>query len=739
MAAVVFAGLAGGVQAADVPVRCADHDDHFRLVFDIPEQRSLIAHRAEDTVVLSWPDDWRPIDRNDCRSDGRLSGWRQQDGRLVLEVGGASQARAFALSEPARWVVDLGRVASNLSRQAPLPEPVHPPAPLPTVVPDEPPQVLAQARSKAESGDTEAAIGLLEQEGEVGDQPAAVQFELGRLYAENGQTLEAAQRLWRAASEFPGHPAAPGAFRRAADLFDRLDFHFQAAKPLESYLRNYPLEPRALSVQLELGRFYALAGEAGSAREELIPLTYEGTDELARHAHYWLAYLLAKGENFEDARAEMDRLLKQEPGYLEAHPELMLAAAESLLETGSPERARDGLAEFLGDNEGHPEYLRAMLLQGRALMALADWRRAAAGFQEVLDAQPQADLRARARAGLARAQQALDRISLEEALNRLEAVASGLPGSKAAMEARLMAARMLAEADRGGEALSQLYPVLEQGSPADRRDARPLVDRLLPPEMAAALEAGDPFQAFRLYNRFGGDNPSGTVRDRGFRALLRMGALKGARRFLKAARQAQGQTVQTERWQWLLARAYRKMAAPEGVGYMDGVLERRPGHPRERDLRLERARLLARLGRHGDLLSYLDRQSDLPKDQTVLLRARAHKAQGDLSAAFSELNRFAREAPEGALGGSVLAEAGDLAARLDRVYRARDYWLRALDAGVPDWERRQLRALLGVDAVHREDFKGAKSHLDDLSGDGVFARAGKLYASLIPLIREQVL
>ncbi|MFB6261759.1 MAG: hypothetical protein ABEK42_14070, partial [Thiohalorhabdaceae bacterium] len=70
---------------------------------------------------------------------------------------------------------------------------------------------------------------------------------------------------------------------------------------------------------------------------------------------------------------------------------------------------------------------------------------------------------------------------------------------------------------------------------------------------------------------------------------------------------------------------------------------------------------------------------------------------------------------------------------------ARDYWLRALDAGVPDRERRQLRALLGVDAVQREDFKGAKSHLDDLSGDGVFARAGKLYASLIPLIREQVL
>ncbi|MFB6261761.1 MAG: hypothetical protein ABEK42_14080, partial [Thiohalorhabdaceae bacterium] len=82
-------------------------------------------------------------------------------------------------------------MASNLNRQAPLPEPVHPPAPLPTVVPDEPPQVLAQARSKAESGDTEAAIGLLEQEGEVGDQPAAVQFELGRLYAENGQTLKA--------------------------------------------------------------------------------------------------------------------------------------------------------------------------------------------------------------------------------------------------------------------------------------------------------------------------------------------------------------------------------------------------------------------------------------------------------------------------------------------------------------------------------------------------------------------
>ncbi|MEF8794305.1 AMIN domain-containing protein [Thiohalorhabdus sp.] len=738
-AAAASAVLAtGAAQAADVPVRCADHDTHFRVVLDLPEQRPLAAHRAGGSVVLEWPGGWQPVALDGCRSDRRLKGLRRQQDRLVLELDGGEKARAFTLSEPPRWVVDLGRVESNLSRRAPLPEPVHPPAPLPSMVPAEVPEILARARSKAEAENDQAALDLLEQEGESRDQPAAVQFELGRLYADTGQTLKAAQQLWQAASEYPDHAAAPAAFRRAANLFDRLDFHFQATNPLESYLRNYPLEPQAREVQLELGRLYALAGEVGSAREELIPLTYAGADELAQYAHYWLAYLLARGEDFQGARTELDRLLKQDPTYLEAHADLLLAAAETFLETEAPQRARNRLSAFLSDNPTHPRQLRAILLQGRAFMALEQWRRAAAGFQEVLDAQPQADIQARARAGLVRAEHALDRIGLDEAVARLEAVASGLPGSQAAMEARLLAARMLADADRRGKALGQLRAVLKQGSQADRRNARPLADRLLPPQMAAALEAGEPLRAFRLYNRFAGETPSGTVRDRGFRALLRLGALKGARRFLGDAREEQGSTVQIDRWQWLLARAYRKAAAEEGVAWIDQVLERQPGHPRTQGLRLERARLLSRLDRHADLLDFLDRHSKLPRDQTVPLRARAHKAQGDLGEAFSVLDTFAREAPEGALSGSVLAEAGDLGARLGRVYRARAYWLRALKAGVPDWERRQLKALLGVDAVQREDFKGARAHLEGLSADDGFGRAGNLYASLIPLVRERL-
>jgi predicted AAA+ superfamily ATPase len=86
----------------------------------------------------------------------------------------------------------------------------------------------------------------------------------------------------------------------------------------------------------------------------------------------------------------------------------------------------------------------------------------------------------------------------------------------------------------------------------------------------------------------------------------------------------------------------------------------------------------------------------------------------------------------------VLAEAGDLAARLDRVYRARHYWVAALEAGVAPWERLQLQALLGVDAVQREDFEGARAFLEGLPAEDEFGRAGRLYASLIPVIRERL-
>ena len=730
--------LAGGAHAVDVPLRCADHGGHFRLVFDLPGERPLAAFRADGTVVLDWPADWRPVAGDACRGDPRLRGWRRQADHLVLTLGGDQGARAFRLSAPARWVVDLGRVTGDLPRRAPLPPPVNPPAPLPHLVPPAPPEVVARARAMAEAGKVAAAIALLKEEGDAGNQPAAVQFELGRLYAESGRALAAGQRLWRAAAQFPQHPAAPGALRRASGLFDRLGFHYQAAKPLESYLRNYPLDPEAMAIQLDLGRFYALAGEPGSAREELIPLTYQGAGGLALHAHFWLAYLLAENGDYQAARDEFQRLSQEDSDYLEAHPELLFAAAETQLETGEGAQAKALLANFLEGNRDHPLYLEALLLQGRALMAMEDWRRAGARFREVLDARPQADLRARARVGIARTDHALNRIGLEQAVARLEAVARGLPGSQPAREARLMAARMLAEAKRDGAALDQLRPVLARGDATARRRARTLVDRLLPREMAAALDAGEPFRAFRLFNRFAGERPSGTVRDRAFRGLLRLGALQGARRFLTATREDQGDTVQIQRWQWLLARGFRRAGAPVGVGWIDRVLDADPGHPRATALRVERARLLSRLDRHRELLRYLDRHAGLPRAQTAPLRARALKAQGRLKAAFRALDGFARQAPAGALPGPVLAEAGDLAARLDRVYRARDYWVRALEAGVPAWERLQLQALLGVDAVQREDFEGARAYLDGLPADSGFGRAGNLYASLIPVIRERL-
>jgi hypothetical protein len=736
LAALLAAGTAGAVE---VPVRCAEHDGHFRMVFDLPQQRELGAFRTGDTVALDWPPEWRPVDGGGCRSDQRLRGWRRQDGRLVLVLAGDPGARAFPLSDPPRWVVDVGRVDGNLPSRAPLPPLVQRPAPLPRLIPPEPPEVLGEARALAEQQGPAAAIALLRRQGEPAEQPAAVQFELGRLYAESGQGLKAAQRLWQAARDFPDHPAAPGGLRRASRLFDGLGFRYQAAKPLETYLRNYPLDPRAMAIQLDLGRLYALAGEAGSAREELIPLTYRASGDLARHADFWLAYLLVRGGDYAAADEAFTRLSGEEPGYLRAHPELLLAASRARLETGDAEGARAWLGDFLDGFDDHPRRLEALLLQGRALMALESWRRAGARFREVLDAKPQADLRARARAGLIRTDYALERIGLERAVARLKAVAAGLPGSRSAMEARLMAATILAEADRGGDALALLQPVLAHGDRRDRDRARPLVNRLLPREMAAALERDDPWRAYRLFNRFAAQPPAEAVSDRAFRALLRLGALQGARRFLQATRAEQGETLQLQRWQHRLARAFRRVAEPGGVAWIDGVLDANPEHHWAGAMRLERARLLSALDRHDDLLAYLDNQPGLPREATVPLRARARKAGGDLRGAFSVLDDFARQSGEGAaLPAPALAEAGDLAARIGRPYRARHYWMRALEAGLPGWQRRQLQALLGVDAVQREDFAGARELLQGLPEETAFGRVAGLYDSLIPMLRERL-
>jgi hypothetical protein len=356
----------------------------------------------------------------------------------------------------------------------------------------------------------------------------------------------------------------------------------------------------------------------------------------------------------------------------------------------------------------------------------------------VIRSGPQADLEARARAGLARADYALGRIGADTAVSRLKRIARGLPGSRAAIEARYEAARILAEAGAGGRALEQLRHVVEKGGPQVRERAQPLIARLLPAEMARARERGAPLEAFGLYSRYAGERPAVEVHQQAFRALMDLQALQAARRLIAKERQVRGESVRLRRWEWRLAREYRRARLPEGVEWVDEVLARDPDHPWSARLHVAQLRLLSELGRHGEVLERLSEQTGLPPGETVALRARAHKARGELERAFRLLDEYVRGAENGTLPGPLLGEAGDLAALTGKVYRARDYWVRALEAGVAPWERVQLQALLGVDAVQREDFSEARAYFAGLPEDGVFGQAAAVYSALTPLMRDHL-
>jgi hypothetical protein len=415
-------------------------------------------------------------------------------------------------------------------------------------------------------------------------------------------------------------------------------------------------------------------------------------------------------------------------------------AARVALETGNPQQADEDLGTFVRRYRDHPRRLEAQLLRGRAEAQRENWASARTYFQQVLDAEAQADLAARARAGRTEAEYRLNRLTLDRAVDKLTNIARGLPYSRAAHEARLTAARLLADQDRNGDALEQLGRILRQGAAVDRRRVQSLVNRLLPEEMDKALGEDQPFRAFSLYARFSGPKPAGHTARRAFRALLDLGAYRSARKFLADFAERQGPTIEESRWEWELARAYERAGPPEeGLIWVDEVLGGAPDHPFSSELLLAKARLLNRGGRFGEALALLDRHPDLPATEAAWLRSRALKGSGELEAAYRVLDRHFRTRPTGEIPPVRLAAAGDLAARVGRVYSARDYWQRALDGDLPDWSRSQVRALLGVDAAQRADFEAAREHLEAVGEDGAVGRVAQGYLSLIPLMREQLL
>ncbi|HKJ88954.1 MAG TPA: hypothetical protein VKA48_10645, partial [Gammaproteobacteria bacterium] len=317
-------------------------------------------------------------------------------------------------------------------------------------------------------------------------------------------------------------------------------------------------------------------------------------------------------------------------------------------------------------------------------------------------------------------------------------IASSLPFSRASWEARQTAARLQEGAKRYGAALTQLGPLLGQGRPPERKRLRKEVDRLLPKAIRAELQDDNPFEGYKLFNRYAGKHPPPQAGRYAFRSLLELGALKAAHRVLDRFRGTYGETIRGKRWEYELARAYRQLGDPAGLDWIDALLDKQPAHPWASRLRLEKARLLKGLGRNGKLLRYLDAHPGLPAQPAGKLRAEALKAEKKPQQAYRALVRLDRGSGSEGLSGPLNAEAGDLAARIGKIYEARDYWKKALKAGVPDWQARQLRALLGVDALQREDFAGAREYLKGVKGDGPFARTAAIYSDLMPLIREQL-
>jgi TolA-binding protein len=760
-AALVVAGLGlaalpAGAQTA-VGVRCADHGAYYRVVFDLPGEAAMTARKQPGQVRLEWRGDWELDGVAACRRTlPGLEALAREGEELVLRyTPDALEVRTFALDGPPRWVVDVGEVEpADEGAASSAPETAESDdgaaeaqrlsvttggVPLPPAVPVQPPETLGEYRARVQRGEVDKVIAELEQQsqGETG-LPPALGFYLGQLYERQSQELDAARTLWETAREFPDHPHAPEALRQAATLFDSLGFHYQASKPLEAYLRHYPLDPERSGIQLRLGRLYALGQDPGAARQELVPLLYQGPEALRPQARLWLAYLLSAGGEYGEAVEQFRTSREQAPDYFANHPGLMVAAGEAELQAGDPETARDLFRTYARKFPAHSRKAEVQVLRGHALSRLEQWRQAVDLYSQVIGGNAQADLKARAQAGIVEALHALDEVRTDAAVNRLVEIANSLPLSRAAWEARHAASRLLAGQERYGEALAQLGALSGQGRPPERRRLRQRLDRLLPQAMEAARAEGKPFQAFKQYNRYGGNRPPAEAGRQAFHSLLALGALKAARRTLVQYRDTFGETIQDKRWEYQLAKGYREAGDPAGLAFIDSLLGRDGTHPWAKQLRLERARLLKRTGRHERLLAYLDAHPGLPAEEALPMRAHAHEALGRPAKAYQVLARWDRRSQPQPLPGPVYAEAGDLASRSGQVYDARDYWRKALEAGVPDWQARQLRVLLGVDALQREDFAGVEKYLTEVKGDGAFARAAETYNALVPLIREKV-
>ncbi|HKJ89139.1 MAG TPA: tetratricopeptide repeat protein, partial [Gammaproteobacteria bacterium] len=411
---------------AQVGVRCADHGAYFRVVLDLPADGKLTVSRSPGTVRLGWPKEWTLAGAEKClRSIQGLDGLERKGGKdLVLSYSPAGlKARTMSLADPPRWVVDVGRVGQTEEGRARSGESAskepdggggsHPGGnysgvPLPPAIPPEPPKELAEYRKRVARG------GVNEVEKELGDKarggkklPASLGFLLGNLYQRQARDLDAAQALWHTARDHPGHPYSPEALRTAAAIYNRLGFHYEGAKPLEAFLRNYPRDPQRPLLQLRLGRLYALSNDPGAARQELVPLLYQGPEGLRPRARLWLAYLLDSAGEYAEAADKFRTARRQATKYFNSHPELMVAAGQADLMAGKANEAEGLLKEFTRRFHTHPRKVEAMVLRGQALARMGEWHQALGLYRQVLGGDAQADLKARARAGIVEALHAL--------------------------------------------------------------------------------------------------------------------------------------------------------------------------------------------------------------------------------------------------------------------------------------------------------------------------------------------
>jgi len=152
-----------------------------------------------------------------------------------------------------------------------------------------------------------------------------------------------------ACSEHGDLPGAEQAFRRAAKLKPEFaEAHYNLAKTLrdqdqlesalQEYRRAYALEPRAVATQLGLAAMYRLIGRPTQALEVLRDAVRNGPLD-SDHVPY-LAECIADVEGADAAVGWLQRLVKEQPGFQQAHHILGLL----LLSLG---RWREGWPHFL--------------------------------------------------------------------------------------------------------------------------------------------------------------------------------------------------------------------------------------------------------------------------------------------------------------------------------------------------------------------------------------------------------